>query len=56
MAGIALTGPIFQRAQSKTLALYVHRIILFSASCDTNGAKIGIINGLLALVLLMILL
>ena len=44
MAGTALTGPIFQRAQSKILALYMHTIIIFSASYDPNGARNGIID------------
>ena len=43
--GMALARPIFQGAQSKILALYMHTIMIFSPSHDPNGAKNGIIDG-----------
>ena len=42
---MAVAGPIFQRVQSKFSALYVHVIIVFSASHDLSGARNGIIDG-----------
>ena len=41
---MAVTGPIFQRAQSTISALHVHTIIIFSASRDLSGVRNEIIN------------
>ena len=44
-AGTTPARPIFQRAQSKFLALYAHTIIIiFSALCNPNGARNGFIS------------